>query len=118
MKAKPLTIEEINYVHEWYEYDETSESCLRWKKDRGTKVKAGYRAGSVDSGLYWSVKAGMRRHVRAHRAIWLLCGGIELPPHLTLDHINRDKRDNRISNLRPATQAQQIENRSRQYKKY
>ena len=109
--AKPLTIVEINYVHEWYVYDETSESCLRWKKSRGRKVKAGQQAGCINPQWYWQVRAGKKRLIPAQRAVWLLCGGIELPPWLSIDHINRNRSDNCIANLRPATMAEQHKNR-------
>ena len=108
--AKPLTIDEINFIHEWYVYDETSESCLRWKKDRGKCMKAGQQAGCINSQWYWQVRAGKKRLIPAQRAVWLLCGGIELPPWLSIDHINRDSRDNRFFNLRPATRSQQALN--------
>ena len=108
--AKPLTIDEISFVHEWFVYDETSESCLRWKKNRGRRMKAGQRAGCVNPQFYWQVRAG-KRLIPAQRAVWLLCGGIELPPWLTLDHENRNRCDNCITNLRPATWSEQVENR-------
>ena len=45
---------------------------------------------------------------RAHRIIWFLVKG-EQPPE-NLDHINNDKTDNRIENLRVATTAQNAHN--------
>jgi hypothetical protein len=108
--TKPLTIDQINFVHEWYEYDETSESCLRWKKDRGSKMKEGDRAGCLHPNGYWKVWAG-KRLMSAHRIIWLLHGNVELPSHLSVDHIDRDPLNNRIENLRPATALEQVKNR-------
>ena len=43
-----------------------------------------------------------------HRVVWELAHG-ECPKYL--DHINRDKTDNRLANLRPATHADNHQNR-------
>ena len=114
---KPLTIDQINFVHEWYEYDPTSPSGLRWKKSRGKRIQAGQQAGHLAHDDYWMVNTGDRL-TQAARAVWLLCGGILPPPYLTLDHINRQRMDNRIENLRVATRRQQNMNRggTRSYK--
>ena len=52
-----------------------------------------------------------RRTYRAHRLIWALTTGQW--PRLTIDHKNRDWRDNRLANLREATPIQQSHNRGR-----
>lgn len=58
--------------------------------------RAEQRAGFIASG-YWTVSL-LNRHIRAHRIAWLYVYG-EWPKGL-IDHINRDKLDNRIANLR------------------
>lgn len=47
---------------------------------------------------------------KAHRIIWAMVNG-PIPKGMTIDHINLDSRDNRLSNLRLATPRQQAQNR-------
>ena len=69
-----------------------------WLVDRGRGVKAGDRAGHLSQGY---ITLNFRTNkVRAHRVAWFLCYG-ELPP-CQIDHINRNRADNRICNLRLA----------------
>lgn len=55
----------------------------------------GYRVIRIDGTLY-----------KAHRLIWMFIKGQD-PEHLTIDHINHNPSDNRIENLRLATQQEQ-----------
>lgn len=46
----------------------------------------------------------------AHRIIWTMVNG-QIPSGLFIDHINRDPWDNRLANLRLATNAENLRNR-------
>jgi len=62
-------------------------------------TKHGYLSGAIFKRLY-----------QAHRICWTIYTGGE--PSLILDHINGDRADNRIANLREATFMQNIGNRA------
>jgi hypothetical protein len=64
---------------------------------------AGTVAGSSDSNGYQRLTINYRSYL-AHRLAWLYVHG-EWPPKY-IDHIDRDRSNNRIANLRPATQSQ------------
>ena len=74
-------------------------------------AKAGSEAGFVTEHGYVRIRLLGRLHM-AHRLAWLYMHG-DFPPN-QLDHKNRVRNDNRISNLRPATRKQNNENTSLQ----
>lgn len=49
------------------------------------------------------------RHIRAHRVIWKMIHGSE---PMEIDHVNGDRTDNRITNLREASRSQNQRNRA------
>ena len=56
--------------------------------------------------LHWTTQHGKRKALYMHRVI------MSAPPHLQVDHINRDKLDNRRENLRFATRSQNQANKA------
>lgn len=73
-------------------------SCAVAGSRAGSQKRCGYRFVSVDSHVY-----------PEHRVIWALCNGSE--PDGRVDHIDRDPLNNRIQNLRIATDSQNNANR-------
>jgi hypothetical protein len=93
---------------DWFIYDETSPTGIRWRVDRWSgedyrvlNIHAGDPAGTPTRKGYWSVIL-KRKGYSVHRLIWRMHYG-EVPTGMTVDHINRVKSDNRISNLRLVT---------------
>lgn len=80
-------------VRELFDYDADT-GALLWKKlpRRGRRV-----AGSRRVDGYWQVFADGRNHA-AHRIVWMHVHGVQ--PRGVIDHINGDRADNRVCNLR------------------
>jgi hypothetical protein len=98
-------------VIEILDYDPET-GIFRWKMPVSRRVRIGERAGSRNQKGYRQIRINRRFYV-AHRLAWLVVHG-KWPVH-QLDHINRQTDDNRIANLREATQTQNKAN-SRIYK--
>jgi len=80
--------------------------CKRWNQRYSGKealtgtMRAGYRAGGVLGNTYY-----------AHRVIWAMQTGCW--PQAGIDHIDGNPLNNRLQNLRPANQAQNMWNTGR-----
>jgi len=81
---------------------------LYWRERTANCVQIGARAGSNAGRGYRHVKYKKQTHME-HRVVWEMHFG-EIPNGLHIDHINRNRSDNRIENLRLATPYQNRQN--------
>lgn len=83
---------------ELLEYD-INTGIFTWKQDKSSRATKGAIAGTLSNGY---ISITINKHIyRAHRLVWLYC--FQEWPSNYLDHINGDKIDNRLDNLREAT---------------
>jgi hypothetical protein len=86
----------------WLERDASLFRDLKFSADRNCRIwntrYAGAEAFKADDGKGYLVGSIFGRAYNAHRVIWALIHGEW--PKAEIDHINGDRSDNRISNLR------------------
>lgn len=98
-------------------YDETSPSCLRHKNDkiRPNNLSVRMRAGDVACSLqnkegYWRYTSAKYGNFPGHRIVWFLIHGEDIPDDCLLDHIDGDRSNNKIDNLRLISEADNTRN--------
>ena len=82
---------------------------FRWAVGIGRRIKKGIIAGCVNKDGYIQIRIA-RKDYYAHRLAWLYIYG-ELPKD-QIDHINHDRRDNRLVNLQEVTQLENSRNKA------
>lgn len=92
-------------LREYLSYDPETGIVTRTKNKY--RAKAGTIAGHLDDDGYLQMSFD-NKTIKLHRIIWALHYGTM--PKREIDHINRIKTDNRISNLREVTRSQNVRN--------
>ena len=109
MPNKAKALPRLSRVQELLNYEPTTGE-FSWKTSRRGTALSGV-AGSVHKSTgYRNITIDGTKY-RAHRLAWLVVTGSD-PGELEIDHINRDRADNRFSNLRLATTQQNQRNLS------
>lgn len=99
--------ESYSFLSQWFEYDVTSPSCIKWKK-RPPHGRKGEGEHCAYFAKYYRVRL-MGHWYQCHRIVLILNGFDPLPRQMA-DHINRNRQDNRIENLRWITSSQNHRN--------
>ena len=100
--SNPKTTQHMtaDIAHQVWNYCPVS-GHLSWKIQSNVRIAVGQEAGKVNNRGYRQVKFKGKEY-RVHRIAWLMVYGEW--PIMTIDHINGEKTDNRISNLRDVSQ--------------
>jgi len=109
MEATSLTCERLREVLDY----RADTGVFVWKVANGRRGKPGQRAGFC-AGNYLKITVDKATYL-AHRLAWLYVHG-SWPAAGYIDHRNGDGRDNRIANLRDASNGQNMQNQVRAHK--
>ena len=111
-KSKPLPpLEELK---QFLDCDPET-GIVSWKTSRGKKIKAGQEAGCVDNHGYIKIVITInekKRSLSAHRLIWYITTGVD-PVDFEIDHIDGNRSNNKIKNLRLASGNENLWNQKR-----
>jgi hypothetical protein len=99
-----ITIERLREV---LDYDPETGNLI-WRVRLNSRAPVGAIAGCICKHRGYRVMSVDKRFYPVHRLIWLHVHGVW--PANEIDHVNGIKHDNRISNLREATHAQNCRN--------
>lgn len=90
-------------------YDKSSKTMLRWKISESTKIRKDMQAGRIcsTSGYGRITWRGSTEYI--HNVVWKLFHG-NVPENHVVDHIDLDKSNNSIDNLRVCTIAENNRN--------
>ena len=101
MKLTQQTLKEL------LDYDADT-GVFKWKAKPSKSIMVGSNAGVIDISTGY-IKIGiLGNKYYAHRLAWMYVNGSF--PYLGVDHVNGNKQDNRIENLREANQSQNTSN--------
>ena len=106
-RAKTKSLPPLSLLRERFDYDpetgrlvhRTNRGAARMGADAGCVGALGYLQVRIDGSVY-----------KAHRLCYALGTNVPPAPEDTVDHVNGDRLDNRLVNLRLATSAEQKHN--------
>lgn len=107
-------------LNELYKYDESSPTCLRWAVDiysgrwkNFKNVSIGDVAGGMSNSGYYQVRKERKLQL-VHRVIWEMHYGI-IEQGKFIDHIDGDRTNNKLDNLRLVSRAGNARNCTPRY---
>ena len=98
-------------IGDYIAYSEELSTGLVWRVSKGIAKKGG-EAGCINCGGYFIFKFEQKLY-RNHRIVYFLNTGID-PEEKQVDHIDGNRLNNKISNLRLATHTQNQDNSKKQ----
>ncbi len=101
----------LHELRSYFSYNPDTGMIVRLIGSSTGPGKAGDIAGSLDGNGYLTIKHKCEK-LLAHRLAWFISTG-EISKKLQIDHINGDRSDNRLSNIRMVTCAVNAKNRAR-----
>tara|TARA_R110000772_G_scaffold176823_1_gene288480 strand:+ start:112 stop:645 length:534 start_codon:yes stop_codon:yes gene_type:complete len=100
MKPRKVSDDEIAEIQRLFRYEDGKIFRIVF---RSNNAKEGDRAGTGNGLGYRQIQINNRRY-KEHRIVWMLVHGFD--PIMEIDHINGNKVDNRIENLRIVTSSE------------
>ncbi|MBZ6385131.1 HNH endonuclease [Pantoea piersonii] len=105
---KPLNKDLVERISKVLKYDPIT-GLFFWKEKQSCRAEDGWFTGSVH-GSYVGFRVFWERYY-SHRLAWAIVHG-ELSSDVEIDHINGNKKDNRLANLRIASASQNQHNKT------
>jgi len=100
---KYLSTKELRDVFDYFD------GYLYWKIKPSVSISIGDKAGTKKGAKGYERVMYKKSTYLIHRVVWVWHGNA-LDENLEIDHINRDRGDNRIENLRQITKVKNLEN--------
>jgi len=95
----------------WHELFRYCDGKLYWKSNANRRARIGDKAGSSNSDGYLRIELKGKKYM-VHRIIYEMAYG-SIPDLYQIDHVNGNRTDNRLDNLRLATLSQNKWNSSK-----